>query len=417
MTIHSLKDHVKITSVMWKTVSESCNLACDYCYYSTCEGRTGKATQIDSITLEKFIKEYMEMSHGLVNFVWQGGEPLLAGIDFFEQVVSFQKKYSTKYKRAKNSIQTNGTLINQHWADFFAEHQFFIGISLDGPKEIHDQRRVTRSGHPSFDLVMRGVNYLQSAGVEFNILTVIHENNVLRGHTLMAFYRDMGFTHVQFIPCMDFKAQHLDQPGVFLITAKEYGDFLCEIFDYWYNDGYPMLSIRFFDNLLTAYLNHTPEHCVHQETCPRTIVFEQNGNAYPCDFYIDDHYLLGNIKVNSFKEIATHTNMDKFLKEKPLLPKQCQGCEFLHLCHGGCPRNRLKENNEVGVEYFCESYQQIYRYADQRLQSLANRIKREKLLALIHAGYPLPLKSEPCICGSAKAFSTCCETLLVSRKN
>ncbi|SEO89708.1 uncharacterized protein SAMN04488134_11622 [Amphibacillus marinus] len=414
MTVHSLNEHIHVSSVMWKTVSEACNLACDYCYYSTCAGRAGKAKQIDKRTLAKFIKEYMEMSHGLVNFVWQGGEPLLAGIDFFETVIYYQKKYSTKYKRAKNSVQTNGILINQRWADFFAEHNFFVGVSLDGPKEINDQRRVTRSGQPSFNLVIRGLNYLRSAGVEFNILTVIHETNVRHGKALMAFYLEEGFSHVQFIPCMDFKAQHLEQPGVFAITAKEYGEFLCEVFDYWYNDGYPTLSIRFFDNLLTAYLNYTPEHCVQQEACPRTIVFEQNGNAYPCDFYMDEHYLLGNITENSFREIASHANMEKFLLEKPSLPAQCQNCEFLTLCHGGCPRNRLSSDNEAGVEYFCESYQQIYRYAEQRMQALANRIKHDKLLALIHAGYPLPLKAGPCTCGSGKAFTSCCESLLSS---
>lgn len=411
----AVKIKPKISSVMWKTVSEACNLACDYCYYSTCNGRPGKFNQIEEQTLEKFIKEYMEMSQGLVSFIWQGGEPLLAGLDFFEKVVYYQKKYSTKFKRASNSIQTNGTLINKYWAQFFSQHGFFVGVSLDGPKEINDQRRVTRTGKPSFDLVMRGIEHLRNHRVEFNILTVIHETNVHRAKDLMNFYQQENFPYVQFIPCMDFKAQQVEQPGVFTITPEEYGSFLCEAFDHWYHDGQPITSVRFFDNMLTGYLNQTAEHCIHQETCPKALVFEQNGDAYPCDFYMDEAYRLGNITVASFEDIATNPKLDTFVNQKKDFPETCKSCEFLKLCQGGCPRNRHNNasEDEQSKTYFCHSYKRIYRYAHNRMKLLADKIKQDKLQTLIKAGYPLPKDSDMCMCGSNITFSSCCKRLMI----
>ncbi|MBW4839254.1 MAG: radical SAM protein, partial [Paenibacillaceae bacterium] len=240
--------------VMWKTVSEDCNLACDYCYYSTCGGKPGpKINRIDSALLDKFIKDYMQYSQGAATFAWQGGEPLLAGLDFFQEVVYRQTLHAPPHTIISNSLQTNATLVDDRWAAFFRTYQFLIGVSLDGPKEIHDSRRVNAAGKGSFDRAMAGIGHLRKHQVDFNILTVIHKGNVDQAKTLMAFYRENGFNFVQFIPCMDFRSQQVDQPGEYEITPQEYGDFLCEIFDEWYNDGNPEVSIRFFDNMLGVY--------------------------------------------------------------------------------------------------------------------------------------------------------------------
>jgi uncharacterized protein len=238
---------------MWKTVSKSCNLTCDYCYYSSCGGKPGKIDKIDSTILEKFIKEYMSLSNGVASFAWQGGEPLLAGLDFFKEVVFLQAKYAPKNTIISNSLQTNATLITDEWARFFKQYNFLIGVSLDGPKEINDARRVTGHGMGSFDRVMHGIEQLRKNQVDFNILTVIHQDNVGRAGELMRFYQYEGFSHVQFIPCMDFRAQETNKPGQYLITPEQYGQFLCEAFDIWYNEGQPSRSIRFFDNLLSTY--------------------------------------------------------------------------------------------------------------------------------------------------------------------
>ncbi|WP_286172006.1 anaerobic sulfatase maturase [Gracilibacillus phocaeensis] len=401
-----------ISGVMWKTVSGACNLACDYCYYSRCGGRAGHIERIKDEVLEKFIKEYMAASNGVVSFAWQGGEPLLAGLPFFEKVVALQAKHAPKRTMISNSIQTNGTMINEKWAAFFKKYNFLVGVSIDGPEEINDQRRVTSTGKGSYQAIMKGIQHLRDYEVDFNVLTVIHENNVHHAKALMDFYQREQFDFVQFIPCMDFQSQHVDQPGVFHITPREYGDFLCESFHYWYNDGDPKLSIRFFDNILAVLLHQQAELCVHQEMCPKMLVLEQNGDAYPCDFFIHEDYRLGNVGQDTLSEIAHHEKWDDFLAMKPNLPDQCKQCEFLSLCHGGCPRNRVSDQTTTGVDYFCESYQQVYRYANKKITKVAQKIRKTNINHYYRSGEPLPGRNELCLCGSNKKFKKCCEPLL-----
>ncbi|MBB5173822.1 anaerobic sulfatase maturase [Texcoconibacillus texcoconensis] len=365
-----------IVSVMWKTVSESCNLACDYCYYSDCAGNASAVDRIDDQLLETFIEKYMAMTRGAAVFSWQGGEPLLAGRDFFEKVVHLQAKYAPKNTVISNAIQTNGTLIDDEWAKFFKKYNFLVGVSIDGPKDIHDKRRPTGSGAGSFDRTMAGVDALRRYGVPFNILTVIHEDNVGRAADLLEFYKQERFAHIQFLPCMDFKSQSPGEPGQYLVTPDEYGAFLCEAFDTWYNDGQPLVDIRFFDNILRAYLGMEMESCVQREACPKVLILEQNGDAFPCDFYISDEYKLGNVGVDSLEAILNHPRYDEFLKMKPDLPEACRSCEYLALCNGGCPRNRVggTERSAMAVDdrdYFCTSFKQLFKHADSRLTKLA----------------------------------------------
>ncbi|WP_208588569.1 anaerobic sulfatase maturase [Gracilibacillus suaedae] len=408
----AIRNQSIISGVMWKTVSEACNLACDYCYYSRCGGRSGHIERIEDKVLENFIKEYMKASRGVVSFTWQGGEPLLAGLDFFKKVVALQAKYAPKRTIISNSIQTNGTLINEKWAAFFKKYNFLVGVSIDGPEEINDQRRVTSTGKGSYQAIMKGIQHLREYEVDFNVLTVIHENNVHHAKELMMFYEREQFDFVQFIPCMDFQSQNVDQPGVFHISPREYGDFLCEAFDYWYNDGNPKISVRFFDNILAVFLGHQAELCVHREKCPKILILEQNGDAYPCDFFIHEDYRLGNVNENSLAEIANHEKWDEFLDMKPNLPDKCKQCEFLSLCHGGCPRNRLQDQSLTDVDYFCESYQQIYRYARERITNVTKQIRKNQINQYYRSGQPLPGRNELCICGSNKKFKKCCEPLL-----
>ncbi|MFZ7946351.1 anaerobic sulfatase maturase [Neobacillus sp. 19] len=396
--------------VMWKTVSEACNLKCDYCYYSRCGGNPGKINRIDSKILEKFIKEYMEINNGAAGFVWQGGEPLLAGLDFFEEVVFLQRKYAPPYAHISNSIQTNATLITEEWAQFFKQYQFLVGVSLDGPKQIHDARRITGSGKGSFDQVMRGIDYLKKYGVSFNILSVIHEGNVGNAKELMAFYDKQGFSYVQFIPCMDFRSQEIDKEGKYLITPEEFGQFLCEAFDYWYNHGNPQRSVRFFDNLLSMYLHQGAELCIHREACPKMLVLEQNGDAYPCDFFIHEDYKIGNIGNDSLEAILNHSLYEQFLNLKPTLPDKCKSCEYLNLCHGGCPRSRGDQGKDV--DYFCESYMQLYRYADSRMKHLSEKVRINWLQTAVKRGEKFPKRNETCLCGSGEKFKKCCGHLI-----
>lgn len=400
--------------VMWKTVSEDCNLACDYCYYSRIGGKIqGKVKRIDYAVLEKFIREYMRMSHGIASFVWQGGEPLLAGLDFFKEVVHLQSKYAPPNTVISNSLQTNATLLNEEWASFLKKYNFLVGVSIDGPREIHDLRRVTRSGAGSFDRVMRGVQYLRDYNVDFNVLTVVHEDNITKAKELMDFYEREGFGYVQFIPGMGFQAQDTHRPPQYLIAADQYGNFLCEIFDAWYNNGEPKISVRFFDNMLSVYLNHEAELCIHRKTCPTTLVLEQNGDAYPCDFYISDNYKLGNVGVDKLEDILGNYVYQRFLDKKPNLPEKCTNCEFLKFCHGGCPRNRHWNSSmtESDPDYFCEGYLKIYNYAHERMISLTEKIKTRWLSSYLSQGNKEPGRNEPCFCGSGIKYKKCCGQL------
>ncbi|MFS0824437.1 anaerobic sulfatase maturase [Bacillus sp. 1P02SD] len=399
-----------VTGVLWKTVSEACNLACEYCYYSKCKGKIDKLNRIEDEVLEKFIKEYMAMSNGIASFVWQGGEPLLAGLDFFKKVVSLQAKYAKRNTMISNSIQTNGTLITPEWARFFKSYNFLVGVSLDGPKHLNDAKRVTGSGGGSFYSIMKGIQYLRDENVDFNILTVIHERNVTKGKELMEFYLNEQFTFVQFIPCMDFKSQEVDQLGRYTITPEQYGDFLCQVFDIWYNDGNPIISERFFDNMLAVYLHQEAEICIHRKTCPKTLILEQNGDAYPCDFYIHEDYYLGNVGKEPLIDIIKHKKFNEFTSLKEDLSEQCLSCEFLNLCHGGCPRARSWDSQKQtsNVEYFCQSYKQIYRYAHERMEIVADKVKERRLIEYIQKGGRLPERNELCICGSGKKYKKCC---------
>ncbi|MEK3854902.1 anaerobic sulfatase maturase [Cytobacillus sp. FSL H8-0458] len=399
--------------VMWKTVSEACNLACDYCYYSSCGGQPGKIAKIDPILLEKFIKEYMSLTNGVASFAWQGGEPLLAGLDFFKQVVLLQAKYAPKNTIISNSLQTNATLITEEWASFFKQYNFLIGVSLDGPRNINDARRVTGHGKGSFDRVMSGIELLRKNRVDFNILTVIHQGNAGMARELMQFYQEEGFTHVQFIPCMDFRAQEPNLPGQYLISPKEYGQFLCEAFDAWYNDGNPFRSVRFFDNMLNVYLHQEAELCIHRKSCPKTLILEQNGDAFPCDFYINDDYKLGNVRQDSLIDILNSPKYEDFLGLKPALPDKCKSCMNLKLCHGGCPRNRWSQGNDTVIpDYFCDSYMQVYNYAHKRMESLAENVKMQWLRSHLEAGRTKPERNDVCLCGSGKKFKKCCERFI-----
>ncbi|WP_018751972.1 anaerobic sulfatase maturase [Paenibacillus sanguinis] len=401
-------------SIMWKTVSEDCNLACDYCYYSSCAGKPGpKINRIAPELLDSFIRSYMARTSGAASFAWQGGEPLLAGLAFFQEVVSLQARYAKPNTIIANSLQTNATLITEEWARFFRQYHFLIGVSLDGPEHIHDKRRVYSNGAGSFDRVMAGIEQLRRQQVEFNILTVIHEGNVGRARELLDFYKENGFGYIQFIPAMDFMAQETGKQAQFRITPEQYGQFLCEAFDVWYNEGNPVLSERFFDNLLHAYVGRPGGLCIHQATCPTTIILEQNGDAYPCDFYIGEEYRLGNVARNSLEEILAHPAYAKFLAMKPALPDACASCEYLQVCHGGCPRNRA-QNRQEGVpypDYFCESYKMIYAYSKTRMEQLSIRLRQRWLDDYRKSGRPLPGRNEPCPCGSGRKFKVCCERL------
>jgi len=386
-------------ALMWKTVSEDCNLACDYCYYSACQGRPSADIQrIDDELLRKVIQEMMQSSRGSVSFAWQGGEPLLAGLDFFRKVVLYQQQYAPRNTVISNALQTNGTLVTREWAAFFRQYSFLLGVSVDGPAWIHDRRRKTGSGKGSYDRVMQGIEVLREARVDFNILMVIHEDNVGEAEAITSWIDQHQFGFVQLIPGMDFRSQDAGAEGKFLVTAEQYGQFLCQIFDWWYRDGEPCISVRVFDNWLQRLVGQEPEMCVHRESCPSILILEQNGAAYPCDFYIDEQYRLGDAGEQSLGALMADPAWEAFRTQKKVLADACRTCEYVHYCHGGCPRHRV--GNE-GQDALCESYRMLYAYGEERMRRIARTL-------IGRQGWKLPARNERCMCGSGRKYKNCC---------
>jgi uncharacterized protein len=402
--------------VMFKTVSTDCNLDCQYCYYRESLEGTRVRRRIAPEMLETFMAQYMDYVSDakVASISWQGGEPTLAGLKFFEQVVALEAHYAKPGTTISNALQTNGVLLNDAWGEFFKTYNFLVGVSLDGPEEIHNSRRAYKSGRGSFDHVMRGIEVLRRHGVAFNILCVLGPHNVERPKELLSFYRQQGFSHVQFIPEMDFQAMETDKPAHFQITPAQYGAFLREAFDEWYEDGRPTISVRTFDNFLQNYVGVATDLCVHSDRCDAGIVVEYNGDVYPCDFYIHPDWKLGNVLVAPLREILKNPKRLAFVLQKHQpLPDDCQRCEWLRVCKTGCPRNRLSTDDGQTPDYFCASYKEFFSHADARLSRVKERVQQKQKYLNVLQVAPRQVQrlgpNDACPCGSGKKLKKCCQ--------
>lgn len=401
-------------SVMFKTVSTDCNLDCSYCYYRESLEGIRVRRRIDNGMLEKFIPDYMAYvaDVGLASMAWQGGEPTLAGLSFFEKIVALQRRHARPGTVIQNALQTNAILLNDAWGAFLKSHDFLVGVSLDGPEAIHDLLRHDRGGHGSFRKVMGGINVLRRHQVTFNALCVLGPHNVGKPRDLIRFFRSEGFTHVQFIPAMDFQAADPYKPPAYLISPQEYGHFLTEAFDLWYEGGAPTTSIRIFDNFLQSHLGIPNDQCVHSDSCNAGIVIEYDGSAYPCDFYVHPDWKLGNVTEAPLRDIALSASRRRFISHKQPLPVECARCEWLSICKSGCPRNRTTGPNGDSPDYFCASYKQFFAHGEKRLEHIAtsvrNRQRYDSELARSARRPTLIGRNEPCPCGSGAKHKQCC---------
>jgi len=343
-------------SMLIKPVSGSCDLRCRYCFYQ--EQNRGKMT---AELLEAITQKALDFADGSCAFLFQGGEPTLAELPFYEALVAHQKQYNAKGVAITNAIQTNGMHIDQAWAQFLANHNFLVGLSLDGPKEIHDQNR-----EGSFERVMQSAQLLQEAGVRLNVLCVVNRSNAMRGAQVYRFFKAHGFTHLQFIPCLDPQdTRHGSLP--WSLTPKSYLAFLKATFDLWHCDckADRAPSIRYFDNLLAMAAGHAPEACGMNGVCGCQFVTEADGSVYPCDFYVSDEWRLGNILEHSFEELRFSPTCERFIEESRQLHPNCRACKWFALCRGGCKRDRV-----AGKNYFCGASQAFFAYAWPRLREL-----------------------------------------------
>lgn len=416
---------------MFKTVSTDCNLDCSYCYYRESQhGERGDGSprhRLSPELLERFIPEYLRYvaDARVASFSWQGGEPMLAGLPFFERVVARQAAHARPPMTIANSLQTNATLVDDAWAAFLKAYDFLVGVSLDGPREAHDAVRSDARGRGSFDRVMAGATRLLDAGVAVNVLCVVGPHNVERPADLLRFFKSAGFGHVQLIPCMDFQAASPDQPPRYAITAAQYGAFLRDLFDAWYEDGHPTVSIRTFDNLLRNYAGMPAELCVHAAECHGGLVVEHNGDAYPCDFYASEEWRLGNVTETPLSALAASPSYAAFRQRKRRSPPpRCRECQWLSACNAGCPRNwTLLPDGTAGPDVFCESYRALFEHADARLRKLRETLlRRQRYLdqlsrraAASPSRAPLVRPNDFCPCGSGRKHKLCCGDPLESQ--
>ena len=367
---------MKPFSLLIKPTSSDCNLNCEHCFYlekSSLYPETKRHRMTDRV-LEKMISGYMATPQPQYIFGWQGGEPTLMGIDFFRQALSLEEKYGRNGASAGNTLQTNGKLLNDEFAKLFAKYNFLIGVSLDGPKEIHDCYRTTTDGSGSHADAVKGIECLKRNNVEFNILTLVTSANVKKAKEVYHYLCDNGFLFHQYIPCVEFDAQTSLEP--FAISGKEWGDFLCEIFDEWIKNDAKKVSVRLFDSILTYLINGTYNVCNMQSNCCSYFVVEHNGDVYPCDFFVEKNRKLGNIMNNSWDELINSGKYLDFGKQKSLWNNACAQCKHIKYCAGDCLKHRLYENGDPKkISWLCEGWKQFYDHSLPALKGLVKNVE------------------------------------------
>jgi len=370
-------------NVMLKPASGLCNMRCRYCFYAD-EMKNREISYyglMSEDTLEVIVKKALEAADGVCTFGLQGGEPTLAGLNFFKKLVELQKKYNTKGLRINNALQTNGLLINEDWAKFFAENKFLVGISLDGDQSLHDLYRRDAEDKGTFDRIMHSISLLEKHGVEYNILTVVTAQTAKRIGEIYKFFERKKLRYQQYIPCLDPLESNRGEEK-YSLTPELYGKFMMKLFDLWYNDvvSGKFIYIRYFENLLGMMLGMPPESCGVSGVCSRQYVVESDGSVYPCDFYMLDSYRLGSLITDSFDQLEQRRKELRFIEDSAIWPKECTTCRWVRVCRNGCRRDRILNADEtIGKNYFCQSYQMFFDYAMPRLIDMCRKISQNRL--------------------------------------
>ncbi len=353
-------------SVLMKPSSGMCNMACKYCFY--CDEMKKRAQKfygfMSEETLENVIKKTMAAAEGQISYTWQGGEPTLRGLEFFEKAVEYQKKYNEKGIQVANAFQTNGYLMDRAWAQFFKKNHFLVGVSIDGIKMVHDAYRRSISGAPTYDRILETTKCLDYYGVDYNVLTVVHREVAENITAIYEEYKNRGWIYQQYIPCIDPAGQ---EPGhmEYSLSPEGYGDFLCTLFDLWHDDlrKGKHIHIRQFENYMEMLMGYPPESCGMSGICSFQHVIEADGEVYPCDFYVMDEYRLGNLNVCEFEEIQIQRKKIRFIEESLAIDKDCKKCLYYQICRGGCKRYREPGiDGKLRKNFFCESYKQFFEH-------------------------------------------------------
>lgn len=412
--------------MMSKAAGAACNMRCDYCYYLEKESLFESSSFVPEMSdevLERFVRDYIAAQpEGMpVSFTWHGGEALLRPISFYQRALDLQKRYAGG-REIQNSLQTNGLLMTEAWCHFFREHNFLIGISLDGNERQHDAYRRTLGGKGSFSGVMRAIKMMQDIGVEFNILSTINSHNADEPLEYYHFLKGIGVRYIQFTPIVErihsqsLKHQHIEAPYIDLkqelrqmhegldvrlapysIKSSQWGEFLITLFDEWVRHDVGEVFIQLFDSTLAGWVGVMPGVCTLAPECGHAGIMEYNGDVFSCDHYVYPRYRLGNVMEHNLGEMMRSPEQQRFGQAKKSgLTKQCRECRYLFLCHGECPKNRFirSRHGEVGHNYLCQGYYNFWKHSAPYMEFMRNCLMLEQPASLImdRLASGLPLK-------------------------
>jgi len=366
----------QLSSLLIKPSGPDCNLDCSYCFYLEKADLFPKAIHRMSLdTLELLLRQAMEQSGPRITISWQGGEPTLMGLPWFEKAVEFQEKYGNG-KTVGNGLQTNGLLLDTQWARFLKEYRFLVGLSIDGPEHVHDKYRLTQGRKGSWHTVAEKASLLMEEGVEVNSLSVVTDYSSQYAEEIYEYLKSLGFRHMQFIPCVETDPVDRTKAAAYSVSAEAYGRFLVDIFDLWkrdFADGMPTVSIRYFDSVFHKYVGMTAPDCTLGRTCGTYVVVEHNGDVYSCDFFVEPSWKLGNLATDRLVDMLNSDRQNEFGNWKADLPQMCQSCKWLRNCWGGCTKDRIRDPQETDPNHFCKSYMMFFEHADGDLTDLAHR--------------------------------------------
>lgn len=436
---------------MSKPIGPICNLDCEYCYYLHKEDLYPGTTswRMTGETLETYIRQYIEAQPAgaeEITFAWQGGEPTLLGVDFFRRAVEIQRQHCPPKTRIANALQTNGVLLDDEWAEFFRDNGFLIGLSIDGPAELHDRYRYDTKGQPTFRKVLQALRLLKRHEVEFNALVVVNRHNGDHGRRVYTYLRDNGVRYMQFIPIVEQAGVglHAEPPSEDPVSSRsvrpaQFGDFLIAVFDEWVRRDVGQVFVQIFDQALSAWMGLEPSLCVFRKQCGRALALEHNGDLYCCDHYVEPDYKLGNIHELPIVELADSARQREFgAAKETTLPRYCRECEVLFACNGECPKNRFTRtpDGEEGLNWLCAGYRMFFNHIDPVMRLMATELRsgrsaanvmhrlregeagpsrsasRRKRKSVSTAKRTAPPKpNDPCPCGSGRKFKKCCGAL------
>lgn len=429
-------------TVMLKPIGSVCNLNCTYCYYLEKKKLYPDVRyfRMDDELLEEYTRQYIDSQNvPVVSFVWQGGEPTLMGVDFFKKALKFQSKYSNG-KRIENIFQTNGTLLNDEYCKLFSDNDFLIGVSIDGPENLHDHHRKTKTGEGSFARVMKGIELLHKYKVEFNTLSVVNAETSRQPLEVYHFLKHIGSGFIQFLPVVERTANNPREDLLNLVApvfGKDasvtewsvepvmYGRFLCTIFDEWVRNDVGRYFVQIFDVTLANWAGERPGLCIFSETCGDALVMEHNGDLFNCDHFVYPEYFLGNIMKQSLKEMAGSEKQKQFGRYKrDKLPKYCFECEYRFACNGECPKHRftITPDGQEGLNYLCPAYKIFFSHVHPYMQFMTDELKAKRAPANVMEWVKRldrkkedrfvikkePQRNDPCPCGSGKKYKNCC---------